>query len=87
MNFVNRSLAREETRSRVGASERVEASFLPTLDLPGVPASSFYSPEMSAGGLKPELRRVVQDLGAIAKDGGLKIILSNGLADPLGMEL
>ena len=33
------------------------------------------------------LCRVVQDFGAIAEDEDLIVILPNGLADPLGMEL
>ena len=33
------------------------------------------------------LRWVVQDFGAIVKDGDLNVIFPNGLADPLGVEL
>ena len=29
----------------------------------------------------------MQDLSAIARDGGLNVIFLNGLANPLGMEL
>ena len=42
---------------------------------------------MSAERLTEGLRRVVQDFGAITKDGSLNVILLNGLTDPLDMEL
>ena len=38
-------------------------------------------------GLTQRLHRVVQDPGAIAKDGDLNVIFPNRLANLLGMEL
>ena len=67
INLVKRSLEVGGTRGRVEASGGVRASSLPALDLSGAPASSSYSPGMSAGGLTQGLCRVVQDPGAIAK--------------------
>ena len=87
MNFVKRSLEQGGTRSRVGASGGMGASSLPALDLPSAPAGLFCSPAMSARRLTQGLRQVMQDPGTIAKGGGLNVILPNGLADPLGMEL
>ena len=87
MNFVKRSLAGKGTRSGVGALEAVGALLLPVLDYSDAPASSSYSPGMSAAGLMQRFRRIVRDPGAIVKDGSLNVILSNGLANPLSMEL
>ena len=87
MNFLKRSVAGEGTRGEVGASRGVGASLLPTSDLlPWVPASSSCS-FRSAERLTQGVRRVVRDLEAIVKEGGLNVILPKGLADPLGMEL
>ena len=74
-------------KGRVRASRRIRASSLPALDLSGVLASLFCSPEMLARGLTQGFCWVVQDLGVIAKDESLNVILPNRLADPLGMEL
>ena len=87
MIFVKRFSAGGGTRGRVGALGQIGASLLPASDLLVMPASSSCSPRMLAGGLMQGLRRVVRNLGAIAKDGGLNVIFPNGLADPLGMEL
>ena len=87
MNFVKRSLAGGGTRGGVEALGRVRASSLLTSDFFGAPASSSYSPGILVGGLTQGLHRVGRDPGAIAKDGGLNVILPNGLADSLGMEL
>ena len=87
MNLMKRSLKVGGTRGGVGALRGVGASLLSALYLlPWAPASSSCSVGLT-GGLMQGLRQVVQDPGAIAKDGGLNMILSNGLADPLGMEL
>ena len=74
-------------RSRVEASGGVKASLLLALDLLCMPANSSCSPKMLAGRLMQELRWVMQDPGAIMEDKSLNVILSNGLADPLGMKL
>ena len=87
MNFMKRSLEGGEMRGRVGASRGVGTSLLPVLDLPPwAPASSSCSMGLIER-LTQGLRQVVGDSGAIAKDRDLNIILPNGLADPLGMEL
>ena len=67
MNYVNRFLAGEGTRGGLGASGRVGASLLPAFDLPGAPASLFCSIGLTKR-LTQGLRRVVRDLGAIAKE-------------------
>ena len=89
MNFVKRSSVKG-TRGGVIALGSVGATLLPGLNHlagPWAPASSSSSPVGLTGVVTQELRRVIRDLGAIAKDGGLNIILPNGLADLLGMEL
>ena len=87
MNLVKRSSEVRRTRGRVGVLGGVGVSLLLTSDLlPWAPTSSSYSVGLT-GGLTQLLRRVVQDPGTIAKDGGLNVILSNKLADLLGMEL
>ena len=88
MNFVKRSSEEREIRGGVGASGGVRALLLPTSDLlPRLwaPTSLFCSIELT-GRLTQGLCRMVQDLGAIAMKS-LNVILSNGLADPLNMEL
>ena len=85
MNLVNRFLEKKETRGGVGALERVKSSLLLALDLAPTNLSSFL--EMLAKKLTQELRRVERDLGAIAKDRGLNMILLNGLVDLLGIKL
>ena len=87
MNFVKKFLAGGGTRGGMGALRGGGASLLPTSDLSGAPVCSSCFPKMLAGGLTQGLRRIVRDPGAIAKDGGLNVILSNGLADLFGMEL
>ena len=87
MNFVNRSLAGGRTSGRVGASGVVGASLLTASVFPVAPASLYCSPRMSARGLTQGLQQVVRDPKAIAKVESLIVILLNGLADPLGMEL
>ena len=87
MNFVKRLLVGGGTRAEVGASGGVRASLLPALDFLFALASSSCSLEMSAGGLTQGLHRVVQDLQAIVKDGGLNMIFPNWQADSLGIEL
>ena len=67
MNFVKRSLAGRGIRGRVGALGEVGALLLLALDLLGVLASSFSSPEMLARGLTQGLCWVVRDPRAIAK--------------------
>ena len=37
--------------------------------------------------LTQKVYQVVQNFGAIARDGDLNVIFLNGLADPLGIEL
>ena len=87
MNLMKRSSEVGGIRGGVGALGGVGASLLPASDLPPwAPASSSCSVG-SMGGLTQGLRWVVRDPGAIAKDGGLNMILLNGLADPLGIEL
>ena len=81
MNFVKRSLEGGRIRSEVGVS------LLPASDLPNALANLSCSPEMSAGELTQRLHRMVQDPRAIVKDGDLNVILPNGLADLLGIEL
>ena len=88
MNFVKKSLMGGETKGGVGASKEIRALLLLALDFlarPWVPVSLSYSIELTKK-LTQGLRWVVQDLEAIAIEG-LNVILSNGLADPLGMEL
>ena len=87
INFVKRSLAGGGTRGGVRALGGVRASLLPASVFPVAPASSSCSPGILARGLMQGLRRVVQDPGAIAKVKGLIVIIPNGLADPLDMEL
>ena len=72
----------------VRVSKRVKTSFMPALDLLPrlwVPASLFCSIK-STGRLLQELCLVMQDPGAIIIEG-LKVFLSNELADSLSMEL
>ena len=84
---MKRSSVGRGTRGGVETLERVGALLLLASDLPfWAPVSSFCSVG-SMRGLTQGLRWVVQDAGAITKDEGLNVILSNGLADPLGMEL
>ena len=75
-------------RDGVGASGGVKTLLLLISDFPdGLWASASLSCSMELNGeLTQELRWVVQDSGAIAMRG-LNVILPNGLADPLGMEL
>ena len=73
----------------MGASDGIRALLLPASDFPAGPwalASSFYSMEL-IGGLMQGLRWVVRDLGTIARDGNLNVILPNRLLDPLDIEL
>ena len=84
INFVKRSLAEGGTRGEVGVLGEVGALLLPALDF--APTSSSCFPKMLAGGLTQGLRRVMQDLGAIAMKS-LNVILSNELADLLGIKL
>ena len=89
MNFVKSSMV-GGMRGRVIATGRVKASLLPGLNLlarPWALASSSSFLAESTGVVTQGLRQVAQDLEAIAKDGSLNVILPNGLADPLGMEL
>ena len=65
MNFVNRSLEGGRTRGGVGALRRVRASSLLASDL--APASLSCSMG-STEELTQELRRMVRDSGAIAKE-------------------
>ena len=85
INFVNRSLAEGETKGGLEASGEIGALLLQVLDL--ILASLFCSPEMLAGGLTQKLCLVVQDPGAIARDGGLNMIFLNKLANSLGIKL
>ena len=70
INFVKKSLEGRRTRGGVGAAEGVGASSLPASDLlpeSWAPASSSCSLG-STKGLTQELRWVMQDPGAIAKE-------------------
>ena len=72
------------------ASKVIGVSSFPTLDLltgPWAMASSSSFLAELAGILTQKLYRVMQDPKAIAKDGGLNMILSNGLPNLLDMEL
>ena len=78
INLVKRFLEVRKTRGGVEASGGVKASLLPALDLlarPWAPASSFSSPAGSTRLLRQGLRRVIQDPRAIAKNGGLIVML------------
>ena len=86
---MKKSLKQGGTRGVVEASGGVRASLLPASNLSAgfwVPTSLSYSVR-SIGGLTQDRRQVVQDSGAIAKDGGLNVILSNGLTNSLGIKL
>ena len=85
MSFVNRSSTKKKTRSGIEALRKIKALSLPELDL--APASLSYLLEMLAERLMQRLRRVVQDLSAITKNGDLNVIISNGLANMLDIEL
>ena len=77
MNFVKRFLV-GGARDEIITSEKIRASLLPALDsLTGLwaPASSSSSLAESTEVVTQGLRRVAQDSGAIAKNGGLNIIL------------
>ena len=71
----------------VGALGGIGASLLSTSNLSGARMSLSCSPGMLARRLTQRLRWMVQDLGAIAKDGSLNVIFPNGLADSLSMKL
>ena len=89
MNFVKRSLV-GRTRGRVIALGEVGASLLSALDplaRPWAPASSSSYPAGLIKVVTQGLRRVARDPGAITKDRSLNVILQDGLADLLGMEL
>ena len=85
INFVKKSSAGKATRGEVEVLGEVGALLLPASDF--TPASSSCFLGMLAGGLTQRLRQMMQDLGAIAKNGGLNVILLSGLADLLSMEL
>ena len=82
---MNKFLTGGRTRGGVRALERIEASLLPVSDF--APVSLSCSPGILAEKLMQGLRWVVRDPRVIAKDGGLSVIFSNGLADLLGVEL
>ena len=85
MNFVNSSLARRGSKSRVGALGEVKILLLPALNYARASSSCF--PRILGGRLTQEFRQMVQDYVVIAKDGGLNVIPPNKLDDLLGMEL
>ena len=87
MNLVKRSLKVGGTRGEIGALGEIKASLLTALNLPLWVLASLSCFMGLTGGLTRELYWVVRGLGAIAKDGGLNVILPNGLADPLDIEL
>ena len=81
---MKKSLEKRGTRGGIRNSGGVRALLLLASDL--VPASLSCFLGMSTRELMQGLRQAVQDPWAIAMKG-LNMILLNGLADPLGMEL
>ena len=88
MNLMNRFLIGGKTRGGMGASKRVKTLSLPTSDIltgTWLPISLSCSLIGLIGRLTQELRQMVQDPGAIAKNGDLNIIFLNKLANLLSI--